>query len=259
MQTLTSFSQFQSTLRDSMDQYVETLGAGDPAAVFGSRYGANGQVRETPRVTPTVIQDVTAGQCRSSQLDAGPVPPYEFEQLLLPAQSFTQQMKSSPLGNNGAPTLAGMFLAPQNVKRVLEQARGHLSYAFQRPVHIPVDDMVIDTFVKLMQDNSGAPQTPEYAQRLSETAMNRLLQDRYYGLRQRDLYHRYFIDQDRMRTMPRPDYQGIARGEVLIDTSGTTLGHPASRFQAQFLRDVMMPIRTQRLDSNMCEPRDGFY
>jgi hypothetical protein len=256
MQSLTSFSPYASPLREAIDGYAATLQGGQNAHVLGSETNEYGEARAAC-MTPSLMQDVTSGQCRSSQLDAGPVPAYSFADMLLPAQAFQQQMLSGR--SNGNPQLAALFLAPKNVQRVLEQARGHLSHAMQKAVHIPVDGQVIETFVDLMANNSGAPPTPAYAQQMSETAFNRLLSERFYGLRQRSLFQRYFIDKDRIRTMPHPEYMAHQRGEVLIDTSGTQLGHPASRYQAQYLRDTMLPVKTQRLGTTLCEPRTGFF
>lgn len=258
MQSPNAWSQYTSPLREQMQQYTASLSGGDAAAVLGPSFDAQtGLPRMLPHVTPSMVQNVTDGMCRAAQLDAGPVPEYTYSDLLLPAQSFAQQMTSG--WTNGNPELAALFLAPKNVQRVLEQARGHLSDALQKAVHIPVDAQVIETFVDLMQSNAGAIPNAIMAQQLSETAMNRLLSERFYGLRQRELYQRYFIDKDRIRTMPYGDYQGHKRGEILLDTSGTMLANPAKRYQAQYLRDTMLPLRTQQLDTNMCQPRAGYF
>ena len=190
---------------------------------------------DTPAIR-CAIQEQLQGSCAGKYHGFMPKPSHSLEELTAPWKAWKQEFGVDP--NSGNWTLAQRVLTPQNVGHVVEQVEQKLSYAMQQPVYLPIDDQVVHTFTDLLIHNSGLTYNTNAVDEINEAAIGRILHERYYGLRQRKLYYRYFINQDRIRTFPWGEPTKVVRGEVDIMKDGYMLSHPWKSQQASYLRDV---------------------
>lgn len=105
---------------------------------------------------------------------------------------------------------------------------------------VPIDQEFMNAMQTIADNNIAPQETQASLDALNGIFIKQELSLRLSGLTRHQLWHRYFMTDDRMKTMPYPSYEVETRGVNNVDTSVYTTASPggASRHQ-QFLRDVM--------------------
>jgi hypothetical protein len=174
------------------------------------------------------------GDTRLVNISAGTMA-HEFER-----QGYLNKLKTP---------LFTTFFSPENVRYIKQQIEKALYILTQEQVVVPINNEFIQTMIDIAQWNVGLAYAPMSTPLLNRAVIDHETQVQYSSLIRKKLYNKYFLQNDRMRTMPYGEYTRNTRGEVTISDSDYQLSHPNRRWRSCYLKS------TQGLDR--CEPEDG--
>lgn len=129
------------------------------------------------------------------------------------------------------------FFSNANARFLQAQVQNALTQAIGTRVIVPLDDR----FIQQMQQVVNLSLRPAPGA-LGLAAMNRTfiqqyIELQYMSIRQGALYDKYFLTQDRMRTMPYGEYSGDQT--VIVSPSQYMMTHPWKKRQASFLNAAL--------------------
>lgn len=130
------------------------------------------------------------------------------------------------------------YFSPENVRFIKEQIEKALYILTQDKVIIPINDEFIQTMIDIAQWNVGLAYAPMATALLNREVINHETQIQYSSLIRRKLYIKYFLQNDRMRTMPYGEYTRNTRGEVTISDSDYRLSHPFRKWRNCYLEST---------------------
>lgn len=159
--------------------------------------------------------------------------------------------------NRSATPLAVAVLDPLNLlflKREIERQLSELSGDDRVKIRVNLDREMGEYIVETVMDNQSLLPTAENVGVVNRVAIGRIVHQWYYGLRQRGLYQRYFLDDNRLKNMDLPEYTGGKRGRFALDPSGYALAPSGSRYYESFLKRVMN-LQPSGVPGKFCQTR----
>lgn len=128
------------------------------------------------------------------------------------------------------------FFSPENVRYIKDQIQKALFILTQEQVVIPINNEFIQTMIDIAQWNVGLAYAPMSTPLLNRAVIDHETQVQYSSLIRKKLYNKYFLQNDRMRTMPYGEYTRSTKGEVTISDSDYHLSHPFSKWRQCYLK-----------------------
>ena len=128
------------------------------------------------------------------------------------------------------------FFSPENVRYIKEQIQKALFILTQEQVVIPINNEFIQTMIDIAQWNVGLAYAPMSTPLLNRAVIDNETQVQYSSLIRKKLYTKYFLQNERMRTMPYGEYTRSTKGEVTISDSDYHLSHPFRKWRQCYLK-----------------------
>lgn len=140
-----------------------------------------------------------------------------------------------------------LFFSDQNIGFLMNQIDTVLKELTKENVGVdwPTQfEEFTQTMIDMANRNPALAQVPDGLSTLNRAVIQHEANVQYISLRRRKLFYKYFIDQDRKRTM---DY-GVStkgmRGETLIESSGYALSHPWKKYRNCYLKETHALVPT---------------
>ena len=130
------------------------------------------------------------------------------------------------------------FFSPENVCYLKDQIQKALYILTQEQVVIPINNEFIQTMIDIAQWNVGLAYAPMATPLLNRAVIDHETQVQYSSLIRKKLYNKYYLQNDRMRTMPYGEYTRSTKGEVTISDSDYHLSHPFRRWRSCYLKST---------------------
>lgn len=148
------------------------------------------------------------------------------------------------------------FMSEPNAQWIKSQVEDALSKAVGVPVRVPLDERFVQQLQHVVNNTlKPAPGLLGLAA-MNRTAIHQMVELQYYSLRQRALYEKYFIEQDRQWVFPVGEY---SRGDnVTVSLGQHMLSHPWKARRASFLQAAVGLAPTQG-DAPACQPGAYFH
>lgn len=140
------------------------------------------------------------------------------------------------------------FFSPENVNYIKDQIEKALYILTQEKVIIPINNEFIQTMIDIAQWNVGLAYAPLSTPLLNRAVIDHETQVQYSSLIRRKLYNKWFLQNDRMRTMPYGEYSRHTKGEVTISESDYNLSHPYRRWRPCYLKSTQGLQQCQKYD-----------
>jgi hypothetical protein len=159
--------------------------------------------------------------------------------------------------NRSATPLAAAVLDPYNLlflKREVERQLSDLSGDDRVKIRVNLDDEMAEYIIETVIGNQSLLPTEMNVGIVNRVAVGRIVHQWYYGLRQRGLYQRYFLDDNRLKNMDLPEYTGGKRGRYALDTSGYALAPSGSRYYESYLKRVLQ-LQPSGAPGKFCQTR----
>jgi hypothetical protein len=136
--------------------------------------------------------------------------------------------------------LSDLFFAPQNVDFLRTQLEKILTQLTNEPIHIEVNNEFLQSMFDICSRNESMAYTAlEGLNQLNEAFLEWEARIQYLSLRHRRQYVKYYIEGERLRTMPYGTPEKVMRGEVTVSPSGYMMSNPWRKKYGEFLQDVL--------------------
>lgn len=139
------------------------------------------------------------------------------------------------VSNYAATPAIHTFFSPTNVQYIIAQIEEALHLLTGQRIRIPPNEEFSQTMVDVAKQNPGIPSTATGVAVLNRAVVEHETRIQYTSLRNRALWKKYYIDQDRMRTMP---YGEWTASKPTIGLSEYSLSNPWKRHQSSYLRET---------------------
>lgn len=133
-----------------------------------------------------------------------------------------------------SPTFSVFFSKP-NTEYVLSMIEKVLHEMTGEPVRVPANEEFAQTMIDFADRNPALSQAPDGVHILNRAVIAHEANVQYNSLRQRKLYYKYFINQDRQRVVDYGAPEKVMRGEVTVDPSGYLLSNPWKQYRSCYL------------------------
>lgn len=135
------------------------------------------------------------------------------------------------------------FMTEGNARFLQAQVEGALCAALGEAVRVPLDERFVQQMQQVVNNSlRPAPGVLGLAA-MNRTFINQYIELQYYSIRHQKLFKKYFIDQDRMRTMPYGQYVGD--DAVVVSPSQYMMSHPWKARQASYLAATTRLVPSQ--------------
>ena len=134
----------------------------------------------------------------------------------------------------GDPRPSAPFLSEGNARWLQGNLEAALSKAVGQKVKVPLDGRFIQEMQQIAVHSLGPAPNGVGLADMNRTFLERFFELQMVSISQGALFHKYFIAQDRPRTMPYGQYSH--GNSVTVSPSGYQTAHPWSARQASFLK-----------------------
>jgi len=134
------------------------------------------------------------------------------------------------------------FMSAANARFLQSQVEEALTRATGVRVVVPLDDQFVQQMLQIVNLSLAPPPGALGLSVLNRTFIQQYIELQYMSIRQAALYDKYFLSQDRMRTMPYGEYQGDQ--SVVVSPSQYMMTHPWKKRQASFLNAALSMNQT---------------
>jgi hypothetical protein len=159
--------------------------------------------------------------------------------------------------SRAATPMAVSVLDPYNLlflKKEIESQLTNLSGDDRVRVVVNLDEEMAEWMIQAVMDNDSLLPTELNVGIVNRVIVGRIVHQWQYGLRNRGLYQRYFLDDNRLKNMDLPEYVGGQKGRTALDTSGYSLAPSGSRYYESYLKRVLN-LQPTGLPGRFCQTK----
>lgn len=150
------------------------------------------------------------------------------------------------------------FMSRANAQFLQAQVQEALTRATGVSVVVPLDDQFVQQMLQIVNLSLGPPAGALGLATLNRTFIQQYIELQYMSIRQAALYDKYFLTQDRMRTMPYGEYSGDQT--VIVSPSQYMMTHPWKKRQASFLNAALsLNLTSDKPTASNNPPHAMFY
>jgi len=141
--------------------------------------------------------------------------------------------------SNYQPTpLSQSFLHPNNVAFILENISKNVSDLVGEPVIVGMSSELAADMVYTISHNVGYAYQPAYISFLNQQIIDKEIRIQLASVRQKALYNKWFLQNNRLKVLPRATKPDGPAKDVIVSPSDYMLTNPSRQYKQQYLKDV---------------------
>jgi hypothetical protein len=150
---------------------------------------------------------------------------------------YQQSTKSTHILPNVNNHLIQAFLSPKNLAYMIQEIEKTASESAGFPIKLQLDSDVVNTIIRVAMSNAGFSRYPlaQAIAYMNAQVVQHESMIAYESIVLKMLYHKYYIENDRMFVMPYGESTHEPKGDSILESSGYFLTHPWKRARPEAL------------------------
>jgi len=134
--------------------------------------------------------------------------------------------------------LTDAFFSMENVLYIISEIRKVLKILSKKNVNVVFSNEMLQTLVDTASHNLGLSVSDKSLDLMNYHVIKHESNILYNSLIRRNLWIKYYLQQDRMKVFPRAEMTKVTKGESVVCPSGYMLSNPWSRHRDCYLHDT---------------------